>query len=69
MSTTISAADVIFIRDTLDLDQDGLAERVGVQRTAVSHWETGIRTPSGPSALLLGQLKTEAKIIRKKRRR
>lgn len=44
------------LRERLALTQEQLAERVGVARSLVTHWESGLRTPSGPAALLLANL-------------
>jgi len=43
-------------REALGLSRDELAEKVGVTRMSVSHWENGIRNPGGPSKLLLHKL-------------
>lgn len=56
----IRPADVLFIRNRLDITQEQLAERVGVQRTAVCHWEKGLRKPTGPVRILLGKLREAA---------
>lgn len=52
-SPLFSKDDVIALRQRLGLSQEQLAEQCGVNRTAVCHWESGIRHPSGPSAKLL----------------
>ena len=52
-STLFTKDDVIALRQRLGLSQEQLAEQCGVNRTAVCHWESGIRSPSGPSAKLL----------------
>ena len=36
--------------------QDHVAERLGVTRGAVSHWETGRRSIPGPVRILVAQL-------------
>ncbi|MEV3846881.1 helix-turn-helix transcriptional regulator [Streptomyces microflavus] len=36
------------LRESAGLSQQELADIVGVTRQAVSHWESGIRTPRGP---------------------
>jgi len=56
----IRASDVLFIRERLDITQEELAEKVGVQRTAVCHWERGIRKPTGPVRILLDKLRQTA---------
>jgi len=55
------------LRDGRELSQQALADRVGVSRTAIAQYETGVRRPTGdilvrlarvlgvPSAYLLGQ--------------
>lgn len=35
------------LRETAALSQQDLADIVGVTRQAISHWESGIRTPRG----------------------
>lgn len=35
------------IREAVGLSQGELAEAVGVTRQAISHWESGLRTPQG----------------------
>jgi DNA-binding transcriptional regulator YiaG len=56
-SPLFKAGDVAKLRTALELSQEQLAEACGVNRTAVCHWESGIRSPSGPSAKLLLQLR------------
>lgn len=58
--------DVIHLRKALGLNQTEFAEKVGVNQTAVSHWENGARKPSGSACVLMEQL--EAKILKKSRR-
>ena len=59
-SNMFTAKAIATLRKHLGLSQEALAEQCGVNRTAVCHWESGIRSPSGPSAKLLSQLKSEA---------
>lgn len=59
-TSNFSGGDIADLRQRLGLTQDELAERVGVQRTSVSHWELGIRNPSGAAAILLEQLRSQA---------
>jgi DNA-binding transcriptional regulator YiaG len=49
-STLFTAEEIAELRTRLGLSQEKLAEECGVNRTAVCHWESGIRSPSGPSA-------------------
>lgn len=66
-SNLFSSGQIAKLRKALGLSQEGLAAACGVNRTAVCHWESGIRSPSGPSAKLLSQLQQEAeKKVRKK---
>ncbi|MBL9124887.1 MAG: helix-turn-helix transcriptional regulator [Planctomycetaceae bacterium] len=44
------------IREANGWTQEELAERIGVTRSLVTHWESGIRTPTGPAAILLHDL-------------
>lgn len=56
MAITFSAADVKAIRESLGWTQEELASHLGVTRTLVTHWESGLRTPTGPAAILLNDL-------------
>ena len=57
MATTRFSKDQIReYREALGLNQGELAERIGVNRTAVCHWEKGIRQPSGPASKMLEAL-------------
>lgn len=56
----ISPSEIRELRNVLGLTQDELAGKVGVQRAAVTHWENGIRTPSGAALILLDQLRAKA---------
>lgn len=49
------------IRESLGLSQSEFAKSLGVNQPAVSHWENGLRHPSGPAAILIGQLKKTVK--------
>lgn len=57
------------IRVALGLTQVELAKEVGVSQSLVAMWEGGDRTPTGPAAIVLSQLrnKVEKKIPRKSR--
>ena len=48
--------DIREIRTTLGLSQEEFAERVGVNQTAVSHWEHHRRRPSRAALILIEQL-------------
>ena len=56
-----NAVKVKTLRRKLRLTQAELAERCGVQRSAVTLWELGIRNPSGSALLLLKMLENTAK--------
>jgi DNA-binding transcriptional regulator YiaG len=56
----IRPQEIVLIRQRLDLTQEELAERVGVQRTSVCHWEAGIRSPGGPARIMLDRLRQAA---------
>lgn len=53
------------LREALDWTQQELAESIGVVRTLVTLWEKGIRTPSGPAAILLSQLEARTALEEK----
>lgn len=53
---SIGAADVKALRESLGWTQGDLADHLGVTRTLVTHWESGLRTPNGPAAILLADL-------------
>lgn len=67
MATDLRPDEIRFIREALDMTQEELASRVGVQFSAVSHWETGIRTPSGAAQILLQQLLVQAQARNEKK--
>lgn len=48
------------IRRSAGLTQKQLAERLGIGTHAVSSWEQGIRSPSGPSRVLLEMIRRAA---------
>jgi len=54
------AGDVKPIRESLGMTQAELADQIGVARTLVTHWEKGLREPTGPAAILLSQLKARS---------
>lgn len=62
----MTTAEIRQIRERLNLTQVELAELLGVCQGTVSHWEKGIRNPTGPAIRLLrmmakGQLQKTAK--------
>lgn len=44
----------------LDLTQQEFADRLGVSHPTVSHWENGVRSPSGTAKRMLAFLAAEA---------
>lgn len=48
--------DIKGIRKIFDITQDELAQRLGVEQSAVSMWEAGKRTPSGIAQRMLAQV-------------
>ena len=53
---SIEPDEIRQLRRDLDIDQQALADRIGVSREAVSAWETGRSNPLGPAEILLRQL-------------
>lgn len=49
----MSLVDVRAFRERLGLSQQGLAQRLGVQRATVTRWENGSRRPSKVAELAL----------------
>lgn len=49
----MTSAEIIFIRETLDLSQRALAKALGVAPYTVTRWEGG-REPTGLSVAVLG---------------
>lgn len=47
-------------KNRLGMTQIEFAERLGVSHPTVSHWESGIRTPSGSAQKLLAYLAADA---------
>jgi len=66
-SPLFSRSAIIALRKALGLSQEKLAEECGVNRTAVCHWEKGIRSPSGPAAKHLINLRESAGIKGRKK--
>jgi DNA-binding transcriptional regulator YiaG len=56
------------LRQTLQLTQQQLADRIGARQHTVARWETGVNEPKGAYAMLLRQLsdKVKRRGIRKK---
>lgn len=44
------------VRHSLELSQAGLADGLGVSRSAVCNWECGLAVPTGGNLLLLAEL-------------
>jgi DNA-binding transcriptional regulator YiaG len=42
------------------MTQSEFAANLGVKQTAVSHWEIGVRRPSGAAAILIKMLQKQA---------
>ena len=68
MSTdTISPKEIAAIRNALGWTQAKFAAALGVNHTAVSHWENGLRAPSGSAEILLQMLqkRAEKRLVKK----
>lgn len=55
----MTTAEIRQIRERLNLTQVEFARELGVCQGTVSHWEKGIRTPTGPAVRLLRILASE----------
>lgn len=64
----MSKDEIKDIRLSLGMNQTEFAEEIGVNQAAVSLWESGGRSPSGPVLKLLHQFKAEKKSGKKSRR-
>lgn len=53
MEQTTYPPTLVAARTGKNLSQDELAEKLNITRAAISQWETGDTTPSGPSRMLL----------------
>lgn len=53
MEHTEQATSLAAARDAAGFTQEDLAEKLNITRAAISQWETGDTTPSGPSRMLL----------------
>ena len=51
--STMSADDIRALRRSLGLTQAELAQRLNLSREAITQWETGRASPSGPAEMLL----------------
>ena len=58
--SSMAKEEIKAIRSSLGLSQAEFAESLGVNQTAVSHWENGLRRPSGAAAILIQQLQNQA---------
>ena len=54
--STMAKEQIKAIRVSLGMTQEEFAESLGVKQAAVSHWEQGLRRPSGSAELLIKQL-------------
>jgi len=57
---TFPSDQVYPLREQLDMTQDEFARQLGVSYGLVSMWESGIRVPRGPAAILLSQMQAKA---------
>lgn len=57
MQIDMSPQEIRELRTALGYTQEQLADAVGVNRTAVTHWENGLRHPSGSAEKMLGILR------------
>lgn len=64
--STMSAHEIKSIRESLGMTQTEFAENLGVQQTAVSHWELGLRRPSGAAEILIEMLRKQARTKKSK---
>jgi putative transcriptional regulator len=58
---TMSAHEIKTVRESLGMTQTEFADALGVQQTAVSHWENGARRPSGSAEILIEMLRKQAR--------
>jgi DNA-binding transcriptional regulator YiaG len=61
----VTPQDVLRIRRELGLTRRRLAEILGVDRTAVSRWETGARVMQAPTEKLLERILADHREIRR----
>jgi DNA-binding transcriptional regulator YiaG len=55
------------IRNSLNLTQQQLADRIGTQRHTVARWETGVNEPKGANLKALNALAMKAKTKTRRR--
>ena len=60
LMTNVTPTELRTIRESLDLTQDELANRLDCCRTSVHRWENGKTAPSGATVLVLRQLVRES---------
>lgn len=48
------------LRLSLGMTQEEFANEIGVTHPLISMWERGVRSPTGPAAILLGQMQGKA---------
>lgn len=58
-NTTYTKTKIYRLRQSLGWTQQQMADHFAVTRALVAHWESGIRTPSGPVLILLRQLENQ----------
>lgn len=58
---TMSAQEIKSIRSKMGMTQTEFADALGVSQMAVSHWENGLRRPSGSAEILIKMLKKQAR--------
>lgn len=57
----MTAKKIKQIRKALGWSQAEFAENLGVNQSTVSHWEQGLRNPTGPAERLIQQLSGKIK--------
>lgn len=53
--------DITVLREKAGLSREGLAKRMRVSVRTVESWEQGLRTPKGPTLMILEVLSREGK--------
>lgn len=56
---TMSKHEIKSIRTSLGMTQTEFADTLGVSQMAVSHWENGLRRPSGSAEILIKMLQKQ----------
>lgn len=64
----MDSSEILEMRTALGLTQKELAQRLGVDRSAVAQWEGGFTSPRGPAQILLRQIQEEARRLKKSKR-